>query len=111
MTKIEKYSNSNAFIIAIYVFNALILLFTIATFLQYFSLKLNLTNPLISEDLVQTFTKPYLTKGIILLSGLLMIVALTFNKKRLTALVFAMLFVAYYIFSNHYIAGWNTQTI
>lgn len=109
MTKIEKYNQSTTVRILNFICIVLILLFSIATFLQYNSLKLNLINPLIPEDLVQTFKKPFLIKIIILLSGLFMIVALTFSKRRLIALVLGILLITYYIFSNHYSGGWNTQ--
>ena len=88
---------------------ALIVLFALATFAQYYSTKLNLTNPLIPEYLVEMHTKPYLIKGTLLLAGLISIAILKYLKKNLFAFAIAILIVAYYIFSKHYIGGWHTQ--
>lgn len=109
MITIVKYNQSKTIKIATYICIALILLFTTATFSQYYSMKLNLTNPLIPEDLVQKFIKPYLIKGIILLSGLAVIIISTIYRQNLIALVLAILLITYYIFSNHYIGNWNTE--
>ncbi|WP_158611967.1 hypothetical protein, partial [Flavobacterium macacae] len=103
MIRIEKYNESKAIKGIIYACISLVILFAGATFAQYYSTKLNLTNPLIPEDLVQMSLKPYLIKGIILVSGLVGVFALTFYKRNILALVLAIILIVYYLFSNHYI--------
>lgn len=109
MIVIAKYNQATTIKVATYICIALILLIATVTFSQYYSMKLNLINPLIPKDLVQKLVKPYLIKGIILLSGLAIIIVSTFYKQNLIALVLAILLITYYIFSNHYIGNWNTQ--
>ena len=109
MIKFEKYNELKMIKIATYFCVAMILLFVVATFAQYYSLKSNLTNPLIPQDLVVMSTKPYLIKGALLISGLLGVLALSFYKKNILALALAMIIILYYIFSNHHIGSWNTQ--
>jgi|SRR5690606_12527793 len=109
MIRIEKYNESKAIKGIIYACISLVILFAGATFAQYYSTKLNLTNPLIPEDLVQMSLKPYLIKGIILVSGLVGVFALTFYKRNILALVLAIILIVYYLFSNHYIGSWHTR--
>ena len=103
MIKFEKYNQSKTITISTYVCVALLLLFVVATFAQYYSTKLNLTNPLIPEYLVQMSIKPYLIKGAILISGLLGIFVLNFYKKNMLAFALAILLITYYIFFNHHV--------
>ena len=98
MIKIERYNQSKTIKLATYVCVALIVSFTVATFAQYYSTKLNLTNPLIPEYLVQMSIKPYLIKGTILIIGLLGIFTLNFYKKNLFGFALASLLIIYYIF-------------
>lgn len=109
MNKIEKYHQSKAIKLATYACVALIVLFAVVTFSQYYSTKLNLTNPLIPEYLVQMSIKPYLIKGAILITGILGIFALIFYKKNLFGFALAIFLIIYYIFSNHSIGGWHFQ--
>jgi hypothetical protein len=87
----------------------LIMLFLIATFAQFYSIKLNFTNPLIPESLVKIFLEPYLIKGIILTTGIIGVFTLKYFKYNLLALILSIILIVYYIFSNHYVSGWNTQ--
>ena len=107
--KIEEYNQSKKIKIASYVCVALILLFVVASFAQCYSIKLNLTNPLIPEQLVEMTMRPYLIKGILLSAGITAILILNFFKKNAYALTLAILLIAYYIFSDHYVGSWNTQ--
>lgn len=88
---------------------ALIILFAIASFAQYYSLKLNFVNPLLPEYLFEIYAWPLLRKGIILLVALIVIFILKYFKRNLFAFSVAILIIAYYIFSDHYIGGWHTQ--
>ena len=104
-----KLNNSKALKISINIIGALVLLFTVATFAQYHSMKLKFQNPLIPEYLIEMSTFPYLKKGIILLIGLILIVVLKSFKKNLFAFSLSILLVIYFIFSRRYFGGWNTQ--
>ena len=88
---------------------ALIILLAIASFAQYYSMKLNFVNPLIPEYLFEIYAWPFLRKGIILLVGLIVIFILKYLKRNLFAFCIAILLITYYIFSDHYIGGWHTQ--
>ena len=87
----------------------LILLFTILCFAQYYSMKLNVQNPLFPEHIIEIYTWPFLRKALILVVGLAAIFVLKYLKKHLLAFCITILFVLYYIFSDHYFGGWNTQ--
>jgi len=109
MIKFEKYNQSKKIKVATYISIVIILFFLFITYLRYNSTKLNLTNPLIPKYLVEISIRPFIIKGIILISGLLGIIILTYVKKNLFALILAIVIILYYIFSNHYIGGWHTQ--
>lgn len=105
----EKLNNSRKIKVTTYVCLAFILLFIVASFGQYYQMKLNLQNPLIPEYLVKIATNPYLEKGIIMIVGVLGVVVLLNFKKNFYALLIAIGIVIFYIFSKHYIGGWHTQ--
>lgn len=105
----KKLNQSKGISISTNIFSAFILLFSIGSFAQYYSMKLNLTNPLIPESLVKMASMPYMKKGIILLSGLIIVVTLKSFKKNLFAFSVAIILLIYFIFSNHYFGGWNTE--
>ena len=105
----KKLNQSKGLNISTNILCAFILLFTIASFAQYYSMKLKMNNPLIPEYLIEMATTPYLKKGIILTLGLIAIFVSKFYKKNLLALSISILLIVYFIFSNHYIGGWNTQ--
>ena len=107
--KIKNYSQSKKFSFATYACIALILFFIIVTFAQYYSIKLNLTNPLIPKTLVQMIFENYMKKAITLFIGLLLILILTFYKKNVIAFALSVIIIGYYIISNFPIPGWNTQ--
>ena len=109
MKILEKYNQSKVVKVFTYFCIALILLFILATLAQYYSTKLNLTKPLIPENLVQILIRPYLIKAIILIFGLVAIFTLNFLKKNALAFLLAIILISYYIFSNHHIGGWHTQ--
>ncbi|MBD0725924.1 hypothetical protein B6A10_12105 [Flavobacterium sp. L1I52] len=109
MIKIEKYNQSKTIKITTCIFVILILVFIISTFARYYSTKLNLTNPLIPKYLVEMSIRPFLKKGIILISGLFGVLALSFLKKNLLAFILGLIVITYFIFSNHYIGSWHTQ--
>lgn len=106
---LNKLNESKIIKIAIICATSLISLFIIATFAKYYSIKLNFTNPLIPESLVEAVQLPYLIKGMILLCGTIVIFILRRFKQNLYALLIAILLITYYVFSNHFIGGWNTQ--
>ncbi len=87
----------------------LLLLFVLASFCQYYSMKLNFTNPLIPEKLIEIATKPFLDKAMILSVGIIVMVIMKFFKRNFFALCIGLLLIAYSIFSNHYFGGWHTQ--
>lgn len=109
MIKFEKYNQSKKIKVATYISIVIILFFLLITYLRYNSTKLNLTNPLIPEYLVEISIKPFIIKGIILISGLLGIIILNYFKRNLFALILAIVIIMNFLFSNHHIGGWHTQ--
>ena len=105
----ENLNNSKKIKVITYVCLALISLFIVASFGQYYQMKLNFQNPLIPEYLVKMATNPYLEKGIIMFVGVLGVIALLNFKKNFYALLIAIGIVLFCVFSKHYIGGWNTQ--
>ena len=104
----ENLNNSKKIKVITYVCLSFVLFFILASFGQYYSMKLNLQNPLIPEELVKTVTNPYLEKGIIMLVGVLGVFALLNFKKNFYALLIAIGIILFYFFSKHYIGGWHT---
>jgi hypothetical protein len=105
----EKLNNSKKIKVTTYVCLAFILLFILASFGQYYKMKLNFQNPLIPEYLVKIAANPYLEKAIIMLVGVLGVVVLLNFKKNFFALLIAIGIVLFYMFSKHYFGGWHTQ--
>ena len=105
----ENLNNSKKIKVITYVCLAFISLFIVASFGQYYQMKLNFQNPLIPEYLVKMATNPYLEKGIVMFVGVLGVIALLNFKKNFYALLIAIGIVLFYVFSKHYIGGWNTQ--
>lgn len=106
---IKQINQSKPIIISIYILASFVLLFTIASFGQFYSMKLNFKNPLIPEYLVEQATMPYLKKGTILLSGLVLTIISKYYKKNLLSLLIVILLIIYYISFNHSIGNWNTN--
>jgi hypothetical protein len=79
--ELEKINQSKIIIITTNIGVALIVLFILASFNKYYSLKLYLTNPLIPEDLVLMSARSFLVKGVILLIGLFGIFVLKFLRR------------------------------
>jgi hypothetical protein len=104
----ENLNNTKSIKVITYVCLAFILLFILASFGQYYSMKLNLQNPLIPEVLVNTVANPYLEKGIIMIVGVLSVFALLNFKKNFYALLVAIVIIIFCFFSKHYIGGWHT---
>jgi len=88
---------------------AYISLFIVASFSQYYSIKLNLQNPLIPEELTRTVANPYLKKGIVMLVAALGVLILQTFKKHFFALMIAIGIILYYLLSKHYMGGWHTE--
>ena len=107
--EITKLDQSKKIQISSNVIIALLLLFVLASLCQYYSMKLNFTNPLFPEKLIEVATKPFLNKAIILSNGIIVIAILKYFKRNFFALCIGILLVGYYIFSNHYVGGWHTQ--
>ena len=105
----ENLNNSKKIKVITYVCLAFISLFIVASFGQYYQMKLNFQNPLIPEYLVKMATNPYLEKGIIMIVGVIIVFGLLNFKKNFYALLIAIGIVLFYVFSKHYIGGWNTQ--
>lgn len=105
----ENLNNSKKIKVITYVCLAFISLFIVASFGQYYQMKLNFQNPLIPEYLVKMATNPYLEKGIIMILGVIGVFGLLNFKKNFYALLIAIGIVLFYVFSKHYIGGWNTQ--
>jgi len=105
----EKLNNSKKIKVITFVCLAFISLFIVASFGQYYQMKLNLQNPLIPEYLVKVTANPYLEKGIVMIGGAIGIFALLNFKKNFYAILLAIGIVLFYIFSKHYIGGWHTQ--
>ncbi len=93
----QKANQSKTISILINSLSALILLFIIASFAQYYSTKLTLKNPLIPEHIVDYATIPILKKAIILLIGLVSVFIIKSFKKNIIALIVAILLVIFYI--------------
>lgn len=104
----EKLNNSKNIKVLTYVCLAFISLFIVASFGQYYQMKLNFQNPLIPEYLLKIAANPYLEKGIIMIVGAIGVFALLNFKKNFYALLIAIGIVIFYIFSKHYIGGWYT---
>ncbi|MFY7987916.1 MAG: hypothetical protein EKK56_04900 [Flavobacteriaceae bacterium] len=105
----ENLNNSKKIKVITYVCLAFISLFIVASFGQYYQMKLNFQNPLIPEYLVKMATNPYLEKGIIMILGVIGVFGLLNFKKNFYALLIAIGIVLFYVFSKHYIGGWHTQ--
>lgn len=105
----ENLNNSKKIKVITYVCLAFISLFIVASFGQYYQMKLNFQNPLIPEYLVKMATNPYLEKGIIMILGVIGVFGLLNFKKNFYALLIAIGIVLFYVFSKHYIGGWYTQ--
>lgn len=105
----ENLNNSKKIKEITYVCLAIILLFIVVSFGQYYQIKLNFQNPLIPEYLVKMATNPYLEKGIIMIVGVIIVFGLLNFKKNFYALLIAIGIVLFYVFSKHYIGGWHTQ--
>lgn len=105
----ENLNNSKKIKVITYVCLAIILLFIVVSFGQYYQIKLNFQNPLIPEYLVKMATNPYLEKGIIMIVGVIIVFGLLNFKKNFYALLIAIGIVLFYVFSKHYIGGWHTQ--
>ena len=105
----ENLNNSKKIKEITYVCLAIILLFIVVSFGQYYQIKLNFQNPLIPEYLVKMATNPYLEKGIIMIVGVIIVFGLLNFKKNFYALFIAIGIVLFYVFSKHYIGGWHTQ--
>jgi len=109
MIKFEIYNQSKKIKVATYISIFIILFFLFITYLRYNTTKLNLTNPLIPQYIIEISIRPFIIKGIILISSLLGITILTYLKKNPFALLLAIVTILYYIFSDHYIGGWYTN--
>ena len=88
---------------------AFISLFIVATFAQYYSMKLKLQNPLIPEELKEMVVNPYLKKGIVMLVAALGVLILQTLKKHFFALLVALGIIIFLLLSKNYIGGWNTE--
>jgi hypothetical protein len=108
---LQKLNRSKAINLSTFIFIAFISLFALASFAQYHAMRLQLDNPLTSNEMVKTSTMPFLKKGIVLSIGLLLIFIAKHFKKSLLAFVTGIFLIAYYIFSGHYIGGWHTGSI
>ncbi len=98
----ENLNNSKKIKVITYVCLAIILLFIVVSFGQYYQIKLNFQNPLIPEYLVKMATNPYLEKGIIMIVGVIIVFGLLNFKKNFYALLIAIGIVLFYVFSKHY---------
>lgn len=107
--KIIRFDQSKKIKISTNIVIILILLLILSSFCQYYSMKLNFKNPLIPEKLIEIATKPFLNKAITLSVGIIIMVIMKYFKRNLFALCIGILLIVYYVFSNHYIGGWNTQ--
>ena len=84
---LENLNNSKKVKVTTYVCLAFISLFIVATFAQYYSMKLKLQNPLIPEELKEMVVNPYLKKGIVMLVTTLGVLILQRFKKHFFALL------------------------
>lgn len=75
-------------------------LFLVSIFAQYYSTKLNLTNPLIPKYLAFEIFEPYALKGFITSIGLLFTLILRFLKQNLFSLIIGIIIICIYIFTN-----------
>jgi len=82
----KKLNQSRGLNISTNILCAFILLFSIASFAQYYSMKLKMNNPLIPEYLIKMATTPYLKKGMILTLGIIIIFISKFYKKKSTCI-------------------------
>ena len=97
----KKLDTSKAINISTNVFCSFILLVLIASFAQYYSMRLKFDNPLIPEVIVKISTRPYLIKGFVLLVGLLLVLFLKSFQKNLGAFLLAIILIAYFILSKN----------
>ena len=105
----ENLNNSKKVKVITYVCLAFISLFILATFAQYYSMKLKLKNPLIPEELKEMVVNPYLKKGIVMLVTTLGVLILQSFKKHFFALLVALGIIIFFLLSKHYIGGWHTD--
>ena len=104
--RINQLRITEGFSIGFIVFLNLIL---VSIFAKFYQIKFNLDNPLIPKDLIALAFEPYAKKGVILSTGLLIVITLKFFKQNLFAIIVSLIFISIYLFTNHHIGSWNTE--
>ena len=76
------------------------ILLLISIFANYYSTKLNLSNPLIPKYLAFEIFAPYALKGTILTIGILLVTALKIFKQNLIAILICVIIIALYYLTS-----------
>lgn len=98
----------------VYLMNILIAICVYLLFVsivRYLSLKLDLNNPIFSEQMIREITNPLLYKSIFILLSLVIILIFKLNKKPIFAIVTSIIIIITTLLIKESSIGWNTVII
>lgn len=82
-------------------------LFFFVTLIRYLTLKLDLNNPILSEELINEITNPVYYKTLFLFSSIMLICVLKYYKKNILVIVLSLIVILATVLVKESTIGWH----
>jgi len=82
--------------------------FFLVTLIRYLTLKLDLNNPILSEELISEITNPVYYKTLFLFSSILLICVLKYYKKNILVIILSLIVILATVLVKESTIGWHT---